>query len=67
MTPLLEKSPNEVAKLPLAEQEALAAILLEEFASEKQWREWFAQSQDVLAKLAGEASVEHRAGKSMPL
>jgi len=67
MTQLLEKALNEVAKLPPAEQDALAAILLEELASEKKWSELFAQSQDVLAKLAEEALAEHRAGKSTPL
>jgi len=67
MTQLLEKALNEVAKLPPSEQDALAAILLEELASEKKWSELFAQSQDVLAKLAEEALAEHRAGKSAPL
>ena len=67
MTQLPEKALNEVAKLPPSEQDALAAILLEELASEKKWSELFAQSQDVLAKLAEEALAEHRAGKSTPL
>lgn len=67
MTQLLEKALNEVAKLPPSEQDALAAILLEELASEKKWSELFAQSQDVLGKLAVEALAEHRAGKSKPL
>jgi hypothetical protein len=67
MTRLLEKALNEVAKLPPSEQDALAAILLEELASEKKWSELFAQSQDLLAKLAEEALAEHRAGKTAPL
>jgi hypothetical protein len=67
MTQLLEKALKEVAKLPPSEQDALAAILLEELASEKKWSELFAQSQDVLAKLAAEALAEHRAGQSKPL
>lgn len=67
MTQLLEKALNEVAKLPPSEQDALAAILLEELASEKKWSELFAQSQDVLAKLAEAALAEHRAGKTTPL
>lgn len=67
MTQLLEKALNEVAKLPPSEQDALAAILLEELASEKRWSELFAQSQDVLGKLAEEALAEHRAGKTTPL
>jgi len=51
----IEQALNEVAKLPPSEQDALAAILLEELASEKKWSELFTQSQDVLAKLAEEA------------
>ena len=67
MTQLLEKALSEIKKLPASEQDALAAILLEELASEKRWAELFAQSQDVLANLAEEALAEHRAGKSKPL
>ena len=66
MTQLLEKALNEVAKLPAAEQDALAAILLDELASEQRWSESFAKSQDVLAKLAEEALTEHVAGKTKP-
>ncbi len=39
MTQLLEKALNEVAKLPASEQDAVAAILLEELASEQRWSE----------------------------
>jgi hypothetical protein len=67
MTQLLEKALNEVAKLPPSEQDALAAILLDELASEKRWGDLFAQSQDALAKLAADALAEHRAGKTKPL
>ena len=67
MTQLLKEALNEVAKLPPSEQDALAAILLEELASEKKWSELFAQSQDLLAKLAEQALGEHRAGKTTPL
>ena len=67
MTQLLEKALSEVAKLPPSEQDAVAAIVLEEIASEQKWHELFARSQDVLTKLAGEALVEHRAGKTKPL
>ena len=66
MTDLLEKALSEVAKLPPAEQDAVAAILLEELASEQRWAESFAKSQDVLEKLAEEALAEHRAGLTKP-
>ena len=67
MTQLLEKALSEVAKLPPSEQDAVAAIVLEEIASEQKWNDLFARSQDVLAKRAEEALVEHRAGKTEPL
>ena len=67
MTHLLEKALSELAKLPDAEQDALAAILLDELTSEQRWSESFAKSQDLLAKLAEEALAEHVAGKTKPL
>jgi len=67
MTQLLEKALSEVAKLPPSEQDALAAILLEELASEKRWSDLFARSQAPLSRLAEEALAEHRAGKTKPL
>ena len=67
MTQLLEKALNEVAKLPASEQDAVAAILLEELASERRWSESFARSQDSLAKLAEEALAEYAAGRTKPL
>jgi len=67
MTQLLEKALSEVAKLPDAEQDAVAAILLQELASERRWSEAFASSQDLLARLAEKALVEHAAGRTKPL
>jgi hypothetical protein len=67
MTQLLEKVLNEVAKLPASEQDAVAAILLEELASERRWSESFAKSQDSLAKLAEQALAEYAAGRTKPL
>jgi hypothetical protein len=67
MTQLLEKALSEVAKLPDAEQDAVAAILLQEMASERRWSEAFAKSQDLLAKLAEKALAEHAAGRTKPL
>lgn len=67
MTQLLEKALSEVAKLPEAEQDAVAAILLQELASERRWSEAFANSQDLLAGLAEKALAEHAAGRTQPL
>jgi hypothetical protein len=67
MTKLLERALKEVAKLPEAEQDAVAAILLDELASEQRWAESFAKSQDKLAKLAEEALADYKAGRTKPL
>jgi len=67
MTRLLEDAVAKAAKLPDGEQDALAAILLEEMESEARWRESFAGSADKLAGLADEALAEFRAGETRPL
>jgi hypothetical protein len=61
MTELLEKAFAEASKLPPEEQEALAAWILEELASERRWDKAFASSQDALARLADEAIQERKA------
>jgi hypothetical protein len=67
MTKLLDKAIEAATKLPPEQQDAVAALVLDEIASEKRWEEAFAKSQDVLAALAKEALGEHAAGKSTPL
>ena len=67
MTQLLEKALREVAKLPPSDQDAVAAIVLEELASEQKWAELFEKSPDVLARMAEEALAEHHAGNTKPL
>jgi histidinol-phosphate/aromatic aminotransferase/cobyric acid decarboxylase-like protein len=67
MTQLLDQAFKELAKLPPSEQDALAAALLAELASEKRWTALFDGSQDLLDKLADEALSEHRAGKTKPM
>jgi hypothetical protein len=67
MTQLLEKVLREIEKLPPAEQDAVAAIVLEELASEQKWTELFENSQDVLSRMGEKALEEHRAGKTKPL
>jgi hypothetical protein len=67
MTPALASAVAETMKLPPAEQDALAAILLEEIASERRWSQSFASSERVLESLASEALAEFRAGKTKPL
>lgn len=67
MTELLEKAFTEASKLPMQEQDALAAWILEELASERRWEEAFAASGDILDQLANEALAEHCAGRTQVL
>lgn len=67
MTKLLEKAFEVATKLPPEQQDALAAIVLDEISSEQRWDEAFAKSQDVLSALAKEALKEHAAGRTTPL
>ena len=63
----LERAFAEAAKLPPADQDALAEWILEELASEKRWAEAFARSTDMLERLADEALAEHRRSQTQPL
>ena len=54
-------------RLPSEEQDVLAAILLEEIASEQRWSLSFAKSEAVLEALAVEALADFRTGKTKPL
>ena len=66
MTELLQKAIAEVNKLPPDQQDELAAWILEELSSEQRWESAFANTSDVLARLADEALAEHRSGKTRP-
>ncbi len=67
MTKLLEKAFKEVSRLPEMEQNIFARWLLDELLSERKWERVFAESEDVLSKLADEALKEHAQGKTKPL
>jgi len=67
MTELFKKAFQEASKLPAVEQNALAKWLLEELESEKKWENIFAESADVLDRLADEAIRAHKRGKAGPL
>ncbi len=67
MTELLEQAIEKVKALPECEQDSLAALILEELEDEARWQSKFANSQDLLARLAAEAMAEDRAGKTRPL
>ena len=59
MTKLLNKAVTVVSKLSEKEQDAIAAIILEELADEKRWAESFVASQRQLSMLAKEALEEY--------
>jgi hypothetical protein len=63
MTRLLEQVLAEVQKLPEAEQDAIAAMILEEIADERRWDEAFARSQAQLGRLADRVREDIRAGR----
>ncbi len=67
MTSLLEKAFKEAAKLPDLEQNIIAKLVLEEISAEKKWEKTFAESEDILAKLADEALEDHKKGRTTPL
>ena len=66
MTQLLEKAISEIKKLSSDEQDAIAAVLISELASERQWKRAFDSSAEQLSSLANEALDEYRAGKTQP-
>ena len=63
MTELLEQALTEVKKLPEPEQDAIAALILDELADERRWQESFARSQDQLARIAAKVREDIRAGR----
>jgi len=67
MTKLLEKAFVQASKLPAGEQNVLAKWLLQELESDRKWDKLFAESQDVLARLADDAERADRQGKTRPL
>lgn len=67
MTTLLEKAVAKASKLSEEQQDALATLLLDEIKDEARWDTTFADSRDLLARLAAEAMEEHRAGETRDL
>ena len=67
MTDLLKKAFNAASQLPEDEQDAVAAWLLAELASDEKWDARLAGSRDALSLLANEALEEHRRGETRDL
>jgi hypothetical protein len=67
MTNKLKKAFEAASKLPPADQDALAAAILEEVKADGLWEASFAKQPGALEQLADEALQEHRAGRTRPL
>jgi hypothetical protein len=63
MTQLLRRAMAEVEKLPEAEQDAIAAQILEQVADDRAWDASFARSQNELARIAAKAREDCAAGR----
>jgi hypothetical protein len=63
MTQLLEQAFTLVKKLPEAEQDAIATLILDELADERRWQESFARSQEQLARVAAKVREDIQAGR----
>ena len=66
MTKALREVFEAAAKLPAADQDALAAAIKAELEADEKWEQLFASSQDALARLADEALAEYRSGRTQP-
>jgi hypothetical protein len=67
MTQLLERALEEVRKLSPAEQDAIAAVILEEIQHAELWDQTFDRSQDKLARMAAKARENIRSGRTKDL
>ena len=67
MTELLERAIATLQTLAESEQNAIAAMILEEIENDRRWDESFSRSPNILAKLAASAMAEYRAGKTQEL
>ena len=63
MTQLLDQALTEVRKLSQPQQDAIAALILEELADEQRWDAAFSHSQDQLSRLAAKVRDDIGAGR----
>jgi hypothetical protein len=63
MSQLLDHAFAEARKLPDAEQDAIAALILEEIEDDRRWEEALARTPGKLATLAARAEEQVRAGR----
>ena len=62
MSQLLDRAVAEARKLPDPEQDAIAALILEEIEDDRRWEEALARSPGKLVALATRADEQVRAG-----
>lgn len=67
MTGLLEKALRRVEALPEAEQDAIAAQIMETLDEEAAWDRTLQANPEKLAALVREAREEHRRGETRPI
>lgn len=69
MSALLDEAVAKARSLPEADQEALAALMLQEMEADRRWDELFArpESQTLLERMADEAIAEIKAGRARKL
>jgi hypothetical protein len=63
MTHLLEQAIAQLNNLSESDQDAIAALILEELADEQRWQESFGRSQDKLKQRADQARQDVREGR----
>jgi len=63
MTQLLVQAIEAVQKLPPAEQDAVASLILQELADEKRWDDAFARTQPQLERLTEKVEADVAAGR----
>ena len=63
MTQLLQQAIDEIRKRPDDEQDAIAAMILEQLADEAQWEQAFARTQARLAAWSEQVGEDVRAGR----
>lgn len=67
MTELLSRAIALLQALPESEQDAMAAMIMEEIEDEQRWDESFSRSPNILEKLAASAMAEYSAGQTQEL
>jgi hypothetical protein len=64
MTTLLEQAIDQLRRCSPAEQDTIAALILEEIADDTRWEEAFAASQSEIEQLATQVRAKTRSGQT---